>query len=359
MPFPNNVGQVCGFYQDNTGGAHAGWFEVSSYDVGALAAAMAGSATFSPLTVTFPSTGLTRLFADLANGTTIRSVQLEGVTSGPNPQALYDLTLGQVSVTDYADAASGDKLSFSYQQVALTTTAQNSNGSLSSQTFSWDLALNRAGASIPAPVPSTAGDRITLNGNVTITGGDGLNPVPPLATTADLILRQASAGRYEIYDIGGNSILAAYSLGQVGTDWTFVTLGRFFGNDTTDMLLRNSNTGGFEVYDVSNNNITNAAFMGAVGMNWQVMGFGNFSSMPGETDMILRNSNSGGVEVYDISNNQITGAAFMGAVGLNWQFSGVGNFSGLGRGDQRRAAPERLCRGTQPRDRISLGGGTI
>src|SRR5713101_5247357 len=39
---------------------------------------------------------------------------------------------------------------FSYQQVALSTTAPNSDGSLgSSQTFSWDLALNRADASIP------------------------------------------------------------------------------------------------------------------------------------------------------------------------------------------------------------------
>src|SRR5262249_43479678 len=149
------------------------------------------------------STGLTRLSADLANGTTIRSARLEGVTSGPNPQALYDLTLGHVSVTDYADAASGDKLSFSYQQVARTPTAQNSNGSLgNSQTFSWDLALNRADASIPAPVPSTAGGRITLTGNVTITEDDGPNPVPPLATTANLILRKASTGRYEIYDIG-------------------------------------------------------------------------------------------------------------------------------------------------------------
>ena len=48
-------------------------------------------------------------------------------------------------------------------------------------------------------------------------------------------------------------------MGQVGTDWTFVTLGGFFGSDTTDMLLRNSKTGGFEVYDISNNNITNGS----------------------------------------------------------------------------------------------------
>jgi hypothetical protein len=158
------------------------------------------------------------------------------------------------------------------------------------------------------------------------------NPPPAPATAADMILRHGADGLYEIYDIGNNAILAAYQLGQVGTDWKFVGLGNFFGNDTTDMLLRSATSGGFEVYDISNNNITNAASLGAVGLNWQVMGFGNFSSL-GETDMIMRNANSGGVEVYDIRDNQIIGAGFMGAVGLNWQFSGVGNFSGRGEGD--------------------------
>jgi hypothetical protein len=158
------------------------------------------------------------------------------------------------------------------------------------------------------------------------------NPIPPIGTTADLILRQSGNGKYEIYDLGNNSILAAYALGQIGLDWQFAGLGGFNGIDTTDMLLRNSSTGGFEVYDISNNNSTSAAFLGTVGLEWQVIGFGNFSSF-GETDMILRNVNTGGVEVYDIANNQITGAAFMGAVGLNWQFSGVGNFSGRGTSD--------------------------
>jgi hypothetical protein len=158
------------------------------------------------------------------------------------------------------------------------------------------------------------------------------NSPPPAATTADMILRHGSDGKYEIYDIGNNQLLAAYSLGQVGTDWKWAGIGGFFGNDTTDMLLRSATTGGFEVYDISNNNITNAAFLGTVGMDWQVMGFGNFSSL-GETDMIMRNANNGGVEVYDINNNKIIGANFMGGVGLNWQFSGVGNFSGRGTSD--------------------------
>jgi hypothetical protein len=158
------------------------------------------------------------------------------------------------------------------------------------------------------------------------------NPPPPPGTTADMVLRHGADGKYEIYDIGGNSLLAAYQLGQVGTDWRFVTLAGFFGNDTTDMLLRNANTGGFEVYDVSNNNITRAAFLGAVGLDWQVMGFGNFSSF-GETDMILRNTNNGGLQVYDIRNNQIIGTNSMGAVGLDWQVAGFGNFSSRGTSD--------------------------
>src|SRR5258708_898190 len=49
---------------------------------------------------------------------------------------------------------------------------------------------------------------------------------PPVGTTADMVLSGSNAAptvasQYEIYDIGSNSILAAYSLGQVGTDWTF------------------------------------------------------------------------------------------------------------------------------------------
>jgi hypothetical protein len=90
-----------------------------------------GSPTFSPLTVTLDASGLTGLLASLAATTSlpIRSVRLEGVTQGGNSQAVYDLTLGQVRVSNYEDTSSGDTLSFTYQQVNLTTTAINPNGS--------------------------------------------------------------------------------------------------------------------------------------------------------------------------------------------------------------------------------------
>jgi hypothetical protein len=161
-----------------------------------------------------------------------------------------------------------------------------------------------------------------------------LNPNPPAGVSANMVLRQTGNGQYQIYNLGNNSILAAYWLGQVGTDWSFVTLGGFNDGDTSDMLLRNSTSGAFRVYNVApnDNNITGSVLLGTVGLEWELGGFGNFSSL-GQTDMILRDSNGGGFQVYDIKNNQITASAFMGAVGLNWQFSGIGNFSGRGTSD--------------------------
>jgi hypothetical protein len=160
----------------------------------------------------------------------------------------------------------------------------------------------------------------------------GPNPAPPPGTTADMILRHGSDGKYEIYDIGQNRLLAAYSLGQVGTDWNFYGLGGFFGKDTTDMMLRNYTTGGLEVYDISNNKITGAAFLGNIGLDWLLMGYGNFSSF-GETDLMLRRSSDGTLLVYDIRNNQIIGSNVMGKVGLDWQIGGYGNFSSRGTSD--------------------------
>ena len=187
------------------------------------------------------------------------------------------------------------------------------------------ISLNLAGSYTTADFSLSADDLSPPDQGTLITV---LNPPPPASTTADMIMRNAGNGDYEIYDLGNNGILGAYPLGQVGSEWQVAGLGGFNGSDTTDMILRDSNNGDFEVYDISNNNITNAVAMGQVGLEWTASGFGDFSSKPGETDMLMRNSNTGQFEVYDISNNQITSAAAMGQVGLEWTVAGFGDFSG-------------------------------
>src|SRR5262249_46426678 len=143
------------------------------------------------------------------------------------------------------------------------------------------------------------------------------------------------AASYQIYNLGANSTLAAHALGQVGSDWGFVTLGNFILDDPSDMLLRNSTSGEFRTYDVVDNNVIDSTSLGTVGLNWQVMGFGIFAPFGGfgETDMMLRNANTGDLQVYDIFDNQIVDSAPIGAVGLEWQFSGIGNFGSNGTSD--------------------------
>jgi hypothetical protein len=166
-----------------------------------------------------------------------------------------------------------------------------------------------------------------LDGITPASGLAILNPSPPPATSANMVLR--SSGQYEIYNLGNNAVLAA-SWGLVGTDWGFVKLGGFNDGNTSDMLLRNSTSGAFQVHNIApnNNNITGSALLGTVGLEWHVLAFGNFDSV-GNTDMILRNVNTAALQVYNITNNQITGSEPLGAVGVDWQFSGVGNFSSI------------------------------
>src|ERR671934_26856 len=173
------------------------------------------------------------------------------------------------------------------------------------------------------------------------------NPPPPPATTAVMILRNATNGNYEIYDIGNNSLLAAYFLGQVGLDWEpagglagvdsqpvglrlsgiNTSLGRFFDSDTSDMMLRNATSGQFEVYDIRNNNITSATGLGSILANSQVAGFGDFNG-DGMTDMMVRDAIFGTFTAYDISNNIVVANATLGTVGIEWQGAGFGDFNG-------------------------------
>jgi type VI protein secretion system component Hcp len=117
----------------------------------------AGRSDFSPLTVSFDAnSGLTSLLSNLTSGRHIDSLQLQGVSA--DGETIYDLRLGDVTVTQFQDSNGQDVLSFEYRQVSVTTTGQNEDGSLAEpETFSWDLAANRSGVDIPEPsVPTDA-----------------------------------------------------------------------------------------------------------------------------------------------------------------------------------------------------------
>jgi type VI protein secretion system component Hcp len=148
---------VDGVNGGSTNAQHRGAFEISSYDFKIsnpldIQSGNAGRPLFSPLTVNLNLTsGLTGLLSKITSPRTISAIRLEGVTS--DGTTVYDLKLGDVTITRYADNNGLDSLDFGYRQFSLTTTPINSNGSLGRPvTQSWDLDANRAGVNIPNPV---------------------------------------------------------------------------------------------------------------------------------------------------------------------------------------------------------------
>src|SRR5262249_8608443 len=141
--------------------------------------------------------------------------------------------------------------------------------------------------------------------------------------TTDMVLRNATSGTFQLYNINNNAITSTFTLGTVGIDWLVAGFGNVTNHPrATDMILRNATTGALEVYDIRPTPLSSAFTLGTVGIDWLVAGFGPISG-PGKSDMVLRNARTGAFEVYDIANNQITAAAPLGSVGLDWLPVGI------------------------------------
>ena len=140
---------INGLNGGSTDAAHAGWFEISSLQLGAGVGVTNGTPSlpsFSELVVTL--TGISpALLAELATGTGLGSIQVHGVNTAGN--VVYDLRLGEVLVTGDAFSAGGDtpssSLSFNYERIGLTTPTSSFGYDIPN-----DLAIDPA--TIPSPV---------------------------------------------------------------------------------------------------------------------------------------------------------------------------------------------------------------
>jgi hypothetical protein len=206
-----------------------------------------------------------------------------------------------------------------------------------------DIQVMQALGFTATPAAQAAEQAVALLGDPTsMLDGDPtsmLDPAPSDVPTANMVLSNVNNTTanttYQFYNLGANSVSASNSLGEIGSDFKFVTLGNFDGTDPSDMLVRSSTTGDFQVYNISNNEIIGSHFMGNVGLEWQPLGFGFFGSIGtfGATDMLMRDVNTGDLQVYNIDNNEVTGSDPLGNVGLEWQFLGLGNFGSTGTSD--------------------------
>ncbi|MCW1384101.1 Ig-like domain-containing protein, partial [Novosphingobium sp. KCTC 2891] len=227
--------KIDGIAGDSVSKDHKGWFEVSSYQLGAnntaslFGGAGAGKAEFSDLNIALAgTTALTALLASSAAGKHIAAVEIEGVSGGATPSTVFDLTLNDVLVssvnsgTGGGDGALSTSVSFGYSRIGLVTTEQNPDGSPGDRyEFGWDLATAKVidpdllaipddraplvaigSLELASDTGASAQDLVTRDGHVTLTG-----------TASD----DVSVASVHILD--GTTDLGAATL--VGTNWTF------------------------------------------------------------------------------------------------------------------------------------------
>ena len=159
---------VDGIDGGSTAEGHEGWFEIDSFYFDATNSGAngngggggAGKVTFSPLTIALSlPTSLTDLLAETASGQHLKGIKIEGMTTGDNPQAFYELTLTDVAISKtHEQNGTGDVLTFdNYSKIFLETHHQNPDGSMSSaDAFGYDVKAQPAGyrnASGPDPGP--------------------------------------------------------------------------------------------------------------------------------------------------------------------------------------------------------------
>src|SRR5262245_45788614 len=142
---------------DSLNSTYKGWFEASGFDID-LAGAGAGTAAFSPLTLTLGSnSGLAALLAKAATGATLNGATLVGVNDAG--QQVYHLDLANVSVTNVEHHAegfseSGPTLTLDYGQIELETFVQNGTGGVVPEgQFGFDRTANTDGTSVPSADP--------------------------------------------------------------------------------------------------------------------------------------------------------------------------------------------------------------
>src|SRR5262249_25487257 len=156
---------IDGLNGGSTDAAHQGWFEIDyfsfdvSYAPGAVGGGGTGKASFSPLQVALSfDPAAAGALADIAQGKQLKAVKLEGVNSAG--QAVYDLTLADVSVSEFDQFDRGfgsfDSLIFEvYERLGLIPQAQKRAGPLVlPDSFGFDLVPNTAIAAPSLPSPS-------------------------------------------------------------------------------------------------------------------------------------------------------------------------------------------------------------
>jgi Ca2+-binding RTX toxin-like protein len=172
------------------------------------------------------------------------------------------------------------------------------------------------------------GETFSGNWDVQVTGDFNRDGV------ADMILKDASNGRFYIWTLGGNgSQVGGRDLGVIGTSWNTVASGDYNSDGVADLLWRDASNGHLYVWTLDQaTGLSGSASLGVLGTNWSAAGSGDFDG-DGTSDVLLRDSNNGQLYVYYLQDGAYQRGGSVNVFGTNWSVAGVGDFNNDGRAD--------------------------
>jgi hypothetical protein len=143
-----------------------------------------------------------------------------------------------------------------------------------------------------------------------------------------LMLRNASSGSFELYQVAGSGVLSGSSVAPVGNNFQVKGFGLFSENSTTQMLMQDRAgdpaNGQLELYTYQPSTASLAGInVGKVGLNLNIVGTADLRGI-GQTQMVMQQDNGNfWLYTYTASTNSLSGQ-LVGAIGSNFHVVGFG-----------------------------------
>ena len=162
---------------DSTSKGHEGWFELSTYQLGAgrgISSLHGGDRTasdpsFSELSITLSGNyGLGELLGEVTNCKAISAVEIEGV-KGSTGEVAVDFMFDDVFVSGVTFSGGGEgelfySVNLNYAGIAIETIGSATDGTVVTREFSWDLAQTSLSSSIQLTAAMLAHEPVTRLG---------------------------------------------------------------------------------------------------------------------------------------------------------------------------------------------------
>ena len=142
------------------------------------------------------------------------------------------------------------------------------------------------------------------------------------------MLRNASSGSFELYQVAGGGVLSGSSVAPVGNNFQVRGFGFFSENNTTQMLMQDNSgdtaNGQLELYSYQPSTASLAGInVGKVGSNLSIVGCADLLGN-GQTQMVMQQDNENfWLYTYSASRNSLSGQ-LVGAIGSNFHVVGFG-----------------------------------